>query len=222
MILSRGRRFIFIHIPKTGGTALALTLESRAMQDDVLIGDTPKARGRKARLKGVTSQGRLWKHSTLADIAGLATDAEIAGFFTLTLVRNPWDRIVSYYHWLQTQTFAHPAVALAQNLGFSAFLNHNQTTTALALSPYTSDLRDRMGNDRASLYARLEHLTPDLRPFEVHLGFRITPIARANGSDRPRDWRGHYTDADAALVATLAASDIARFHYRFDPEPPTF
>ncbi len=82
MIISRGRRFIFVHIPKTGGTALALALEARAMKDDILIGDTPKARARRGRLKGVKSAGRLWKHSTLADIAGLVTDAEVAEFFT--------------------------------------------------------------------------------------------------------------------------------------------
>ena len=69
MILSRGRRFIFVHIPKTGGTALALALEGRAMKDDILIGDTPKARARSRRWRGVKAHGRLWKHSTLADIA---------------------------------------------------------------------------------------------------------------------------------------------------------
>ncbi len=30
MILSRGRRFIFVHIPKTGGTALTLALRGQA------------------------------------------------------------------------------------------------------------------------------------------------------------------------------------------------
>lgn len=217
MIVSLGRRFIFVHIPKTGGTALSLALENRAMKDDILIGDTPKARARRARISGVKAAGRLWKHSTLADIAGLATDAEIAAFFTVTLVRNPWDRAVSYYHWLRDQGFAHPAVGLAKTHDFSGFLNHAQTVTALRLWPYTAYMRDRFGAERASLYARLEHLEADLAPFEAHLGFRLTPLARANASDRSRDWRGFYSDADAALVADISAGDIARFGYRFEP-----
>ncbi|MBC7480127.1 MAG: sulfotransferase family 2 domain-containing protein [Pseudorhodobacter sp.] len=215
MILSRGRRYIFVHIPKTGGTALALALEARAMKDDVMLGDTPKARARRGRVAQVTAHGRLWKHSTLTDIAGLATDAEIASFFTVTLVRNPWDRIVSYYHWLQTQSFAHSSVALAQTLDFSGFLNHPQTITSLTLWPYAAYMRDRFGQERASLYVRLEHLTTDLAPFEAHLGFRLA-MPHANASTREKDWRGYYSDRDAGLVANLAAQDIARFGYKFD------
>lgn len=220
MILSRGRRFIFIHIPKTGGTALALALEARAMKDDVLIGDTPKARARKARWQGAKAQGRLWKHATLSDIAGLASDQEIADFFTFTLVRNPWDRMVSYYHWLRGQGFAHPAVGLAKALSFSGFLNHPQTRAALALWPARAYMTDRFGQERASLYVRLEHLADDLRPFEAHAGLRLGPITVANESTRPRDWRPSYSDADAALVADLCAEDIARFGYGFDDALP--
>lgn len=216
MIISRGRRYIFVHIPKTGGTALALALEARAMKDDILIGDTPKARQRRGRLKGVKTAGRLWKHSTLADIAGLVPEDEVEGFFTLTLVRNPWDRAVSYYHWLRGQGFAHPAVGLAKASTFSQFLNHPQTQTAFRLWPARAYLRDRHGVERASLYARLERLEADLAPFEAHLGFRVTPLPRANASARQPDWRGYFTDADAALLADLCAEDIARFGYGFD------
>jgi Sulfotransferase family len=216
MIISRGRKFIFVHIPKTGGTALALALEARAMKDDILIGDTPKARARKARLKGIRTAGRVWKHATLADVDGLVTPAEVADFFTLTLVRNPWDRMVSYYHWLRGQAFAHPAVGLAKSLNFSGFLNHPQTQTALSLWPYTAYMRDAQGVERASLYARLEHLEADLAPFEAHLGFRVTPLKRANETDRNRDWRGYYSETDAALVERLCAADIAGFGYGFE------
>ncbi len=112
MIISRGRRYIFVHIPKTGGIALSLALEGRAMADDILIGDTPKARRRRGRVEKLqpTAAGRLWKHSTLADIAGLADPDE---FFVVTMVRNPWDRMVSYYHWLREQSWDHPAVSAA-------------------------------------------------------------------------------------------------------------
>ena len=137
MILSRDRGLIFVHIPKTGGTSLARALEARASATDILIGDTPRARrrrGRVARLRG-QARGRLWKHSTLADIDGLLTPGDIAAMFTVTLVRNPWDRMVSYYTWARTQSFDHPAVRLAKTCDFEGFVTAPETRAAWAAQP---------------------------------------------------------------------------------------
>ncbi|MCF8510217.1 MAG: sulfotransferase family protein [Rhodobacteraceae bacterium] len=219
MIISPGRRYVFVHIPKTGGTALTLALENRAMKEDILIGDTPKARARRGRVKGLNAAGRLWKHSSLADIDGVLGPADLDQMFCFTLVRNPWDRAVSYYHWLRAQSFAHPAVGLAKAMGFSDFLGHPQTRTAFRLWPAAAYMRDKTGTERCQLFARLEHLDDDLAPLETHLGFRLTHLARANESERPRDWRAFYSDRDADIVAQDCAEDIARFGYAFNDAP---
>lgn len=216
MIISSGRRYIFVHIPKTGGTALALALEDRAMKDDILIGDTPKALRRRKRLAGAKAAGRIWKHSTLADIEGFVPDDEVRRAFVFTLVRNPWDRIVSYYHWLRVQDFDHPAVAVAQSQSFSGFLNHPQTRASIAAAPYASYMTLPSGQERCDLFIRLEHLDRDIAPLEAHLGFALTPLQRFNASDRDRDWRPYYNSADAALVGQICAADISRFGYAFD------
>ena len=215
MIVSPSRRFIFVHIPKTGGTAMALALEARAMADDILVGDTPKAVRRRRRLKGVQTAGRLWKHSTLAEAEGLITREQMSDWFTFTLVRNPWDRLVSYYHWLRGQTFDHPAVALARAEEFSGFLNAEHTRLSVRRFPYGAYMTDGAGVEHCSAYVRLEQLEEDLDPVAAHLGFR-PEMTRANESDRDRDWRGYYSAADAELVAELCAPDMARFGYRFE------
>ncbi len=217
MIISRGRRYIFVQAPKTGGTALALALEAKVMKDDILIGDTPKAIKRRKRLKGVTASGRLWKHSALSDIYGLVTEDEIAAFFVFMLVRNPWDRMVSYYHWLLQQSFDHPAVTLAGSLDFSGFLNHPDTIRAFEANPFTAYVTDRHGAERCDLFLRLEYLADDVQKLEAQLQMRLPALEYANKSDRLADWRGYYSDADAALLGRICQADIARFGYRFDP-----
>lgn len=217
MIVSRGRGYIFVHIPKTGGTALTLALEARALKDDIFIGDTPKARARKGRLGGIRTAGRLWKHATLADSLGLVSAEEMTGLFTLTLVRNPWDRMVSFYHFLRVKSFDHPMVRAAQAHDFHGFLREEATGRLIGDNPCSSYMRRPDGSEGARLYARIEHFAQDIQPFEDHLGFRLTPLARQNASDRPRDWRPAYSADDADLVARLCADDISRFGYRFDP-----
>ena len=214
MIISRGRRYIFVHIPKTGGTSMALALEVRAMKDDILIGDTPKALRRRNRAKRLTARGRIWKHSTLADIDGVVTRQEMQDFLIFTLVRNPWDRLVSYYHWLRVQEFDHPAVTLAKRLDFSGFLNDPVTRSAVSANTYESYMRDASGGLHDPVYVRIEELEADLVPIRAHLGFDPRP-GRSNASVRERDWRTYYSDRDAALVEDLCSADIAGFGYEF-------
>ncbi|WP_223422407.1 sulfotransferase family 2 domain-containing protein [Tateyamaria pelophila] len=213
MILSPGRKYIFVHAPKTGGTAMALALEARAMKDDIMLGDTPKALKRRRRLKGIKTRGRLWKHSTLSDIDGLVPSLD--GLFAFTLVRNPWDRMVSYYHWLKTQRFQHPVVELASGLPFDSFVQSAKVRASMRASPARHYMTDATGVDRGDAYIRIEALKQDGAPLWAHLGFELD-LPRVNASERDADYRNYYTAAARQAVAEDCAEDIARFKYTFD------
>ncbi len=208
MIISPKRRYIFVHIPKTGGTSMAFALEDCAAADDILIGDTPKAKRRRGRLAGIEAPGRLWKHSTLRDITGVV---DPAAFFVFTLVRNPWDRIVSYYHWLRVQKFDHPVVAVAQSLDFTDFLRVPQVQVSLRNGSYSSYVTDAAGAEHCQLFARLE-VPEDLALLWEHLGFKLI-IPRLNASERALDWRAYYDAETFDIVSEITAEDIARFGY---------
>ena len=214
MILSRGRSYLFIHIPKTGGTSMALALEARAMKDDIMLGDTPKARRRRRRLAGVQAAGRLWKHATIADLDGLVAAEELPRLFCFTMVRNPWDRVVSYYHWLRAQRFDHPSVRLARAAPFERFLEDAGTQASLARWPAGRYMRAADGTERVDAWIRLEHLSRDLAPLEAHLGFALA-LPHANRSDREAGYRAAYTPALRDIVARCCREDIERFGYDF-------
>lgn len=214
MIISKARGYVFVHIPKTGGTALTLALEGRAAKNDIIIGDTPKARQRRKRLADLTPAGRLWKHSTLADIDGVLSAEDLQQMFCFTLVRNPWDRLVSYYHWLQEQDFDHSAVQLAKALPFATFVRNPETVRAFRNAPAKHYMSDARGVECCAAYVRIEHLKQDLRPLEQHLGFDLR-VGHANKSTRAQDYREYYDDALAEFVGALCAEDIARFGYSF-------
>ncbi len=215
MIISPGRRYVFVHMPKTGGTSMALALEARAMADDILIGDTPKALKRRSRLSGLTSAGRLWKHSRLSDIDGIEAARDLSQLFVFTMVRNPWDRMVSLFYWLRVQSFEHPGVTVAKAQTFAGFLADDTVAAMLRADGVSKFLRDASGVERCDAFLRLEHLDHDIAPLEAHLGLKLHPLPHVNRSERPDNYRTAYDDATAERVADIFAADIARFGYAF-------
>ncbi len=178
----------------------------------MMSGDTPKALKRRRRLKGVKTRGRLWKHSTLADIDGLVP--RLDGLFAFTLVRNPWDRMVSYYCWLRTQRFQHPVVRLAADLPFDAFVQAAKVRASMRASPARHYMTDAAGVERCNAYIRIEALQEDAAPLWAHLGFELN-LQRVNTSERDADYRSYYSNAAREAVTEDCAEDIARFGYCF-------
>ena len=158
----------------------------------------------------------MWKHSTLRDIEGVLTEAEMEDFLVFTLVRNPWDRMVSYYHWLRDQNFSHVAVGRAKRMRFSEFLADPETQAAFRAAPSDSYVTGPSGRMLGDLFLRFEDLPGAVATLEARLGVKLPPLERVNASERPVDYRAAYGEGDAEQVAEMFASDISRFGYRFD------
>ena len=76
-------------------------------------------------------------------------------------------------------------------------------------------MSDAQGNEKANLFIRLEHFEEDAIQLEQHLGFCLHPLLHENRSVRTADYRTHYTEELAELVAQFCAVDIGRSGYRF-------
>ncbi|NET79639.1 MULTISPECIES: sulfotransferase family 2 domain-containing protein [Okeania] len=94
MIISENDKFIFIHIPKNGGTSVALSLEEHLKYNDIVIGGTKY--GEKL-LQIYQKQFGVSKHSLGIEIQDLVGKEKWEQFFTFGVVRNPYRRIVSIY-----------------------------------------------------------------------------------------------------------------------------
>ena len=144
----------------------------------------------------------------------MVSASELEPYFIFTLVRNPWDRLVSYYARLRAQSFRYPAVALAKRSDFTTFLRDPMTQNSRHTGTFASYMRDAEGHERADLFIRLEHLEEDIISLEQHLGFSLRPLPHENLSARTADYRRNYSDEMAEIVASFCAPDISQFGYR--------
>ncbi len=210
MILSRSLGFLFIHPPKTGGTAVTQALETVLADGDIVLGDTPGAQ-RYPAPEG--AGGNLWKHARVADLGDLLPNG-LRDLTVVVTVRNPFDRLVSFYTWAQSQSFQHPMIEAAHKLTFSGFLHDAGVVEALKNAPYRSYVSDASG-ERTDVIIRQEHLAEGLACLADRLQVSLPGLERVNTSNRDADYRSYYRSRDVEQVSRVCAVDLADFDYAF-------
>ena len=107
MIISHKYRFVFVHIPKTGGTSIVRTLAQDVGKHDVIFHDDFKEQNHNRQHFPINAGlNNLYSHSLFRTFEKKSINK--LDYTLFAVVRNPWDRLVSMYHNLkETDKFGH-------------------------------------------------------------------------------------------------------------------
>jgi len=199
-MISFQKRFLFVHIPKTGGNSIQSVL-ARYSEDEIV---------RRPGQDGVERFGvsnpkyNLKKHSLLAAYRAALGEEQFSRLYKFTCVRNPWDRMVSFY------------LTPTQEKQWDRKAFKKTVSKALSAADYLR-LDDSEADPfcNVSRIIRFENLAEDFRLVCADLGIPAEPLPKYNKSER--EHYSKYYDAELrALVAERFAAEIARFGYTFD------
>jgi len=101
MIWSPARNFCFVHVPKTGGTAV-----EQAYKPHLRFGDVVLAAWRRSLDNWYAEVLNTGKHSSAAHIAEQVGVDRFRHVLSFAILRDPLDRLVSYFRWIQS--YEHP------------------------------------------------------------------------------------------------------------------
>lgn len=200
-MISIKNRFLFIHIPKTAGTAIEKTLE-----DDSCI----------CKRNQFDEQNRGFRsplnHLTFRQIitGDFIPGQELTKYFKFTFVRNPWDRVVSECFCPHIQLIFQDCTNISERI---------ERVCQLAEEGYgghclrqTDFIKDEMLS--LDFIGRYESLGEDMKYVLKNIGMeKLTFPVRKNAE------RGHYREFYNAetrkLVEKTYAKEIEGFQYQF-------
>ena len=201
-MISLQKRFLFVHIPKTAGNSIQSAL--RDYSEDELV-PLRKEQDGIERFALRNPKYKIKKHSTLAEYRAALGEARFGDLYKFTCVRNPWDRMVSYY-FTPTQN-----TAAWDRKKFSRIISE-----AVSVSDY---LRLEKNEDdpfaNVDYTMRFENLADDFRTVCGTLSISPTSLPRYNRSSREH-YSKYYDDELREFVRMRFAAEIEHFGYTFE------
>lgn len=200
-MISFQKRFLFVHIPKTAGNSIQSVL--RDYSDDELVALRSEQDGVE-RFGLRNPKYKLKKHSTLAEYRTALGDTEFRSLYKFTCVRNPWDRMISYY-FTPTQK--------AEAWDRKKF--KKMISSALSVADYlqlNKDEKDPFGN--VDYIMRFENLADDFLTVCAALEISPMTLPKYNRSNREH-YSKYYDEELRELVRKRFAAEIERFCHTF-------
>jgi hypothetical protein len=201
-MISFQKRFLFVHIPKTAGNSIQSTL--RDYSEDQLVALRKEQDGIE-RFGLRNSKYNIKKHSTLGEYRDALGNEQFRSLYKFTCVRNPWDRMVSYY-FTPTQS--------PETWGRKKF--RNMISKAVSVADYLrldQDEEDPFAN--VDYIIRFENLADDFRTVCGTLGISPAKLTQYNRSTREH-YSKYYDHELRELVRMRFAAEIERFGYTFE------
>jgi hypothetical protein len=201
-MLSFQKRFLFVHIPKTAGNSIQTILRHYSEDEIVAL---------RADQDGIERFGlrnpnyKIKKHSTLAEYRAALGKARFRDLYRFTCVRNPWDRMVSYYF----GTTSLMRVWDRQEFR-KLILKAVSVTEYLRLDKGESD---PFGN--VDYVMRFENLADDFRTVCAKLGIPAWRLPQYNRSNREH-YSKYYDEELHELIRKRFTPEIDRFGYAFE------
>ena len=214
MPISHPHKAIFVHIPKTAGTSIEAVLGMHGNKQD--IGVVPYFN---QELDYEHLYGRQMQHMTAQSIRTMLNDESLfASYFKFTVVRNPWDRLVSALAWTDQKWVR------GEELTVEAFDSQVRQVHALLtgtspaqlpafLYPQSVFIFDAERRPLVNFIGRYESLTADWRVIRARLG--LTADLPERMKSHHRNYRDYYSAQTRQLVAEMYALDVQLFEYEF-------
>lgn len=204
-MISHELRCIFVHVQKTGGSSIRGAL--RMAQFDA------------------------HKHRFAAELRTIYGAETWNHYFKFAFVRNPWDRLVSWWEMMRRNA----ALGRPRN-GFQRFCMERARTFPEFLQLCDAEYQDADGSKwiyrnqidylsdsdgtlLVDFVGRFEQLQLDFSRVAAHLDVPPIGLPHVNGTVR-RPYAGYYSAELRDLVAARYARDIEVFGYRFADETP--
>ena len=201
--VTSNRNILFVHIQKTGGTSILRTL------------------GQEADLRH--------RHFFASQFRLMCTAEQWEATFKFAFVRNPWERLVSW--WSMMNSFRNAVPKGAQLNRFFTYVFANSRTFEEFILNCHADiedpdgrkcilrnqldyLTDSKGRLLVDYVGKFENLQTDFREVTRQLGLPDTALENINKSSHAA-YTDYYNDRTRALIERAYERDIAQFGYAF-------
>lgn len=181
-MISHEHKLIFVHIPRTSGTSIEIDIMGELVDDGI----------------------KHLRASTLKKIHNKQWD----NFFKFSIVRNPWDRLISLYHapyYISINALG--GYSLEYFLDRYAFM-HPRHEQGFTQCDYLDEELD--------LIIRFEEREIGLQELFLRSGYQVDgSLSHRETSRKGLDYRNFYDSKTKDIVWRTYHKDIERFNYEF-------
>ena len=216
VLISMSKRFVYIKNCKVAGSSVEAVLQKYTVDDPaayVISHGAPKTisaagicggRQEEGEVGGDVEARLFFNHMSLEEVKEICPDW-VKSFTTVCVVRNPWDQVVSGFH------FAKDKNVIPQSSTFESFVMSQ--TESWNWSRMCLD--DRFCID---FVIKFESLSEDLKRLATQLDLELPaelPHFKRSASRQGKPYRQYYNDKTRQHVADIYEKEIAQFGYNF-------